>query len=83
MRNTGPSQWCHAAYPAGAMTRRLRMRLLGDNLIPYGGYVIPPSRIIELEEADAAAYLRTVGTRGVEILGWVEADDPETEEPVE
>lgn len=65
------------------MTRKLRIRLLGDNWIPDGGYAIPPDRVIELEEADAAPYLRTAGTRKVEILGWVEADDPETEEPVE
>jgi hypothetical protein len=59
------------------------MRLLGDNWIPYGGYVIPPDRIVELEEAEAAAYLRMAGTRRVEIPGWVEADDPETDERVE
>ena len=65
------------------MTRKLRIRLLGDDWIPYGGYAIPPDRLIELEEADAAAYLRTAGRRKVEIVGWVDADDPETETPVD
>jgi len=62
------------------MSRKLRVRLLGDDWIPYGGHDIPEDRIIELPEADAARYIREAGTRKVEILGWADASEPKAEE---
>jgi hypothetical protein len=59
------------------MSRKLRVRLLGDDWIAYGEHSIPEDRVIELSEEDAARYLRAAGTRKVEILGWIDTDDPD------
>jgi hypothetical protein len=47
---------------------------LGENaFVLVGDYTIPDDRIIELDEAEAAALLRNRNHRDVvEVLGWVE-----------
>lgn len=55
------------------MTRRIRLKLLGQGWSAFGGGTIPEDRIVEIPEADAAAFLRDrSAARKVEILGWVE-----------
>ena len=54
------------------MTRRARLRLLGEGWISYGGATIPDDRIIEVSEEEAAHFLRHRGsTRRVEFLEWI------------
>jgi hypothetical protein len=51
----------------------------GASFHSYGGFEIPENGVIELSEADAAAFLHRRGAaRDVEVLGWVE-DDPRDE----
>src|SRR5882757_4049929 len=61
--------------------RRLRIRLIdrpGASFHSYGGFEIPDDGVIELPEADAAAFLHRRGAaRSVEVLGWVEDDPPD------
>ena len=63
------------------MTRRLRLRLLdrpGTGWHVFGDTDVPDDGVIELSEEDAARFLRDRGSeRAVEVLGWVEADEPQ------
>ena len=69
------------------MSRRLRVRLIyrpGSSFIPYGGFEIPDDGVIELPEADAAAFLHRRGAaRSVEVLGWIEDDSRDDPPPPE
>jgi hypothetical protein len=56
------------------MSRRVRLKLIGDGWHAYGG-TIPEDRIIEISESEAAKFLHRRGShRDVEILGWVDDD---------
>ena len=66
------------------MTRRLRVRWLGDNWHAFGGLAIPDDRVVEVSEEDAAWFLRQRGSaRSVEILGWVNDQANEQADPDE
>jgi hypothetical protein len=66
------------------VSRRLRVRLIsrpGSSFIAYGGFNIPDDGVIELSEADAAAFLHRRGAaRNGEVLGWIE-DEPQDDPP--
>jgi hypothetical protein len=62
------------------VTRRLRVRLLGNGWQTFGGAAIPDDRIIELSEEEAAAFLKDRrSARRVEVLGWVERESTDVE----
>jgi hypothetical protein len=57
---------------AEVVTRRARLRLLGEGWISYGGATLPDDRIIEVSEEEAAAFLRHRGSaRRVEFVEWI------------
>jgi hypothetical protein len=71
------------------MARRVRLKLLGEGWHAFGDVEIPEipkDRVIEVSEAEAAAFLRHRGSaRGVEFLGWVDeqAENAERAETAE
>ena len=57
------------------MTRRVRLRLLGDGWHAYGGAELPEDREIVVTEAEAAAVLRERSMRhSVEVVEVFEDD---------
>ncbi len=65
------------------MTRKVRLRLLGDGWKAYGGAQIPPDREIVVSEAEAAAFLKDRQSRRsaevIEVFDELDDDASPTE----